>query len=92
MVTQLSMCSELLIGRRKTALFKLKEFPSWENFIYKKEEAMAKSTLRKIEKEYFKKFNSINTQANLIFRRKLANLRICGIVEHNQINTKKRKL
>jgi hypothetical protein len=70
-----------LIRRRKAALFKLKEFPSRENvLLYKKKEAMAKSGLRKIKKEYFKKFcNSINTQ------RKLANLRICGIAKHNQI-------
>jgi hypothetical protein len=50
---------------------------------------MAKSGLRKIKKEYFKKFNqSINTQANLTFGRKLANLQIRGVAEHNQINTK----
>lgn len=46
-----------LIRRRKAALLKLKEFPTRENFLlYKKEEAKGKSGLRKIEKEYFKKF------------------------------------
>jgi hypothetical protein len=57
------MCSKLLIRRRKAVLFKLKEFPTWQHFqSYKKEEAMAKSGLRKIKREYFKKFNSISQQ------------------------------
>jgi hypothetical protein len=78
-----------LIRRRKAALFKLKEFPTGENFLsYKKEEAKAKSRLRKIKKFY----NSVNTQSNLTFGTKLANLRIRGIVGCNQMNTKMRKL
>jgi Golgi nucleoside diphosphatase len=41
---------------------KLKELPTWENFLsYKEEEAKAKSGLRKIKKVYFKNFyNSVN--------------------------------
>jgi hypothetical protein len=64
---------------------KLKEFPTRENSLsYKKEEAKAKRGLRKIKKEYFKKLcKSTNTQASLIFGRKLENVRIRGIAESN---------
>jgi hypothetical protein len=53
-------CNRLI--RRNAALLKLKQFPTRENFLsYKNEEAKAKSGLRKIKKECFKKFcNSVN--------------------------------
>jgi hypothetical protein len=74
-----------LIKRRKAAQLKLKEVPARENFVsYKKKEAKAKSGLRKIKKEYFKKFcYSINqyTGQSYIWEKisKLTNTWNCGM-------------